>query len=340
MHQRSSRNHVFETLLFSLASLVLYHTVVGIPLFLVPLQIVATRRGVRSLATAVGAFFTMFVVIRFWPTIFSSTHALPDVLGAIEIGVVGVLLLGMIVMNVPLRRRPRQMVMILAATALAGAISLPAMAWISSMPAFQQSMDASLGEFSRMLSSLPAPVADARLAAVISLMSHPAQLRSLLEATLLRSMLAYYAIMLTFSWWAGQASANRGRALAGLPPVFQFSRFRMDAGWLWPMIAAGGLVLADLFFGISVWAYAAWNIGLVLLFLFGLQGMAIVRFLFEKHGVPRFFWFMLVAALVVIARQSDAGLFVVLVIPVLGISENWIRYRIPREAAPTEQERR
>jgi hypothetical protein len=96
------------------------------------------------------------------------------------------------------------------------------------------------------------------------------------------------------------------------------------------------LVLADLFFGISYWAYAAWNIGLVLLFLFGLQGMAIMLFIFEKHRVPRLFWFLLVGGLVVLAASPGAGLFIVLAVPVLGISENWIRYRIHREAAPTE----
>jgi uncharacterized protein YybS (DUF2232 family) len=95
-------------------------------------------------------------------------------------------------------------------------------------------------------------------------------------------------------------------------------------------------VLADLFFGIGGWAYVAWNVGLVLLFLFGLQGMAIIHFLFEKYKVPRLLWVLLVAGLVILAVSPGIGLFIVLVIPVFGISENWIRYRIPREAAPTE----
>jgi hypothetical protein len=156
------------------------------------------------------------------------------------------------------------------------------------------------------------------------------------EAYLLRSLLADYAVLLAFSWWAGQAAANRARALQGAVPRFRLSRFTLEAGWLWPLIGSGALVLADLFFGISAWAYAAWNIGLVMLFLFGLQGMAIVRFLFEKYRVPRLLWFLLVAGLVMLAASPGAGLFIVLLIPILGISENWIRYRIPRDAAPKE----
>jgi hypothetical protein len=340
MYQRSSSSTLIEILLFTLSSLLLYHTGVGFALFLVPLQIVATRRGIRSLVLAAVVFFAVFLVIRFWPTVFTSDHALPDVLGSIEIGVAGVLLLGMIVVNLPLRHRPRTLVMLLAATALAGAAALPAAVWLSGTPAFQRSMETLFTEVSKALSGVFAPAADTGAAAVFSQMLQPDRLRKMSEAYLLRSLLADYTVLIAFSWWAGQASANRGRALAGFPPVFKLSLFRMEAGWLWPLIASGALVLADLFFGISVWAYAAWNIGLVLLFLFGLQGMAIVLFLFEKYRVPRLLWFLLVVGLVILAASPGAGLFIVLAIPVLGISENWIRYRIPREAAPTEQEHR
>ncbi len=336
MYQRSSRGHYFEILLFTLSSLLLYHTGVGFVLFMVPLQIVASRRGIRSLALAAGAFFTVFVLIRLWPAIVSPNHALPDIMGTIEIGLAGVLLLGMIVVNLPLQRRPRTLVMLLAATGLAGAVTLPAAVWLSGTPAFQQSMNLLFAEVSKTLSSVVAPAADSGAAAFFTQMLQPDRLRRLAESYLLRSLLADYAVLLAFSWWAGQAAANRARALLGAAGGFRLSRFRLESGWLWPLIISGALVLADLFFGISYWAYAAWNIGLVLLFFFGLQGMAIVLFIFEKYRVPRLFWFLFVVGLVVVAASPGAGLFLVLAVPILGISENWIRYRIPREAAPTE----
>ena len=201
-------------------------------------------------------------------------------------------------------------------------------------------MEALFADVSKSLSGVFAPTADTGAAAVFLQMLQPDRLRKVSEAYLLRSLLADYMVLLAFSWWAGQASANRSRALAGFPPVFKLSRFRLEAVWLWPLIASGALVLADLFFGISVLAYAAWNVGLVLLFIFGLQGMAIVLFLFEKYRVPRLLWFLLIVGLVILAASPGAGVFIVLAIPVLGISENWIRYRIPAEAAPTEHERR
>jgi hypothetical protein len=336
MNQRPSGGHYFEILLFTLSSLVLYHTGVGFPFFLIPLQVVSSRRGIRSLAIAAGLFFLVFLLLRLWPAVFSRNHAFPDVMGTIEIGVAGVLLLGMIVVNLPFRGRPRTLVMILAATALAGVIALPAAVWLAGTPAFQQSMDSLFGEISRTLSSTFAASSDSAASAFFAQVLQPSRLRRMSEAYLVRSLLADFTVLISFSWWAGQAASRRARAPEGATASFRLSRFHLESGWLWPLIASGALVLADLFFGISFWAYAAWNIGLVLMFLFGLQGMAIILFLFEKHRVPRPLWFLLIAGLVILAMSSGVGLFVLCAIPVLGMSENWIRYRIPRKAAPVE----
>jgi len=273
--------------------------------------------------------------------VFSPSHALPDVLSAIEIAVAGVCLLGMLVVNLPLARRPRTRFRLLYAAGIAGAVLVPLGLAVSRMPAFHQSVDQLFAEVSRMLSTVFAPTADGGAASLFSQMVQPARLRAMTEATLLRSFLADFLVLLSFSWWAGQAAARRRTAFAGSVEGFRLSSFRLESGWLWPLILSGALVLADLFFGISrlglPWlAYAAWNVGLALLFLFGLQGMAIVMFMFEKYRLPRLLWFLLVVGIFVLAASPGAGVFIVLAIPVLGISENWIRLRIPRRAAPTE----
>lgn len=220
MYQKSWRGHYFEILLFTLSSLLLYHTGVGFVLFLVPLQIVASRRGIGSLALAAVAFFTVFVLIRLWPAIASPSHDLPDIMSTIEIGLAGVLLLGMIVVNLPLHRRPRTLVMLLAATGFAGAVTLPAAAWLSGMPAFQQSMNLLFAEVSKTLAGVVAPAADSGAAAFFLQMLQPDRLRRLAEAYLLRSLLADCAVLLAFSWWAGQAAAHGRAPCWALPPGF------------------------------------------------------------------------------------------------------------------------
>ncbi|MBE3129744.1 MAG: hypothetical protein IMZ54_03370, partial [Acidobacteria bacterium] len=61
------------------------------------------------------------------------------------------------------------------------------------------------------------------------------------------------------------------------------------------------------------------------------------RFLFEKHRLPRLLWFLLVVGLLVLAASPRANLFVVVAVPVFGISENWIRYRVRETAGADER---
>jgi len=314
----------------------LYHTGVGIVLFLVPLQVVASRRGLRGLLISAGIFMAVFLAIRFYPVLVNRGGSRPDILGSIEIGVVALLLLGMIAVSFPLRRRPRTLAMILAVTGAAGLVAVPFALWLPTQAGFQQSMANLFVEISKTLAGVFSPV-DSVGGSLLSSFLEPSKLRQMSEAYLLRSLVADYAMLLSFSWWAGQAAAARTAALFGVRPTFRFAEFRLVGWWLWPLIAAGALVLADLFFGISFLAYAAWNVGLVVLFLYGLQGMAILRFLFEKHGIPRLLWLLLLVVLAVLAASPRAGLFVILSVPVFGVSENWIRYRVPRSPVPTEK---
>ncbi|MGA2977516.1 MAG: DUF2232 domain-containing protein [Spirochaetia bacterium] len=337
MYKRSPGGQLLEILLFTLSSLVLYHTGVGIVLFLVPLQVVASRRGMRSLLAAAGIFLAVFLLIRFWPYFLSRGQTSPDVLVWLEMGMVALLLLGMVVINLPLQRRPRSLFMALAATAFAGIVAFPALLALSQSAAFQRSMDALFAEVAKTLSSIFAPAADGAAGSLVATLLEPARLRQLSEAVLLRSLLAGYAVLITFSWWAGQAAAARAPATFGVRPSFRFARFRLESWWLWPLIASGALILLDLFFGISAWAYAVWNIGIVLLFLYGLQGMAILWFLFDKYHLPRFLWLLLIVGFAILAASPSVGLFIILAVPLFGISENWIRYRIPREPAPKSE---
>jgi hypothetical protein len=334
MYQRSSGGRYLEILLFTLSSLLLYHTIIGFVLFLVPLQVMASRRGVRSLLAGVGVFYLVFIAIRFWPFIASRGESLPDMLILMEIGGVGFLLLGLVGVNIPFKKRPRTIVMLIAATAFAGVVGFPALLVLTRTEAFQQAMNNLFADTARILSAALAPAADGIGSSLLAPLLQPARLREIFQAFLARSLLADYMVLLTFSWWAGQAAAARAPAFFGIQPSFRFVRFRLESWWLWPLIASGALVLADLFFGISSWAFVGWNIGLVLLFLYGVQGMAIIWFLFDKYHLPRILWLLLVAGLLILAVSPGIGAIILVVVPILGISENWIRYRIPRDTAP------
>jgi hypothetical protein len=318
-----------EILLFTVASLVLFHTGVGIPLFLIPLQVVASRRGVSSLLAAAGLFLVGFVGIRLMPLLLGGS-GLPDILVYVPTGVLVLVLLGLVAVNLPQKRRPRTLALLAGAAAAAGIVFVSLGLWLSRNADFQASLEGLFAYVSKTLSGMFGP-ADAVAAAL-------QELRRMAVTWIPRGVVTGYMMLLAFSWWAGQAFAARSAAFAGTRPAFHFARFHLEGGWLWPLIASGALVLADLAFGISFWAYAAWNVALGVLFLYGLQGLAILRFLFEKHGLPRFLWLLLIAVVVLLSGNLDrVSVYVLIVLPAFGVSENWIRYRVPRGAAPAQK---
>ena len=332
MYQRSAGGRFLEIFLFTLSSLVLYHIGIGIGFFLIPLQIVASRRGEKSLLAACGMFVIVFLALRFVPFLGGALR--PDLLGDLEIGGVLLLLLGVVTVNLPVARGQRTLYWLLGASAAAGLISFPVAVWLAHSAEFQKSMADMFTSVSRMLTTWFASRDGAEDSILTSMLS-PASLRRMSEAYLSRTLLAIYFMLLSFSWWAGQIASARAQRQGAKAP-FHFAGFRLETFWLWPLIASCGLILADLFFHIASWSLVAWNVGLVIVFLYGLQGLAILRFLFEKHGLPRILWLMLIAAVAGLAASPRTGLFMMVALPAFGVSENWIRYRIPRKPDPVE----
>jgi hypothetical protein len=343
MLQKSARGRFLEISLFTLSSLVLYHVGnqigIGVVVFLVPLQVVASRRGAGSLFAVCGLFLLVFLALRLLPFLGGAWQ--PDILTIVETIFVLSLLFGLLIVNLPLLAPRRALFRLLGATAAAGLGAIPCTIWLSHSAQFQTEMSTLFTEASRMIVSLLSGgqgTADPALSAFLS----PDALRSMSGIVLSRSLLALYFGLLSFSWWAGQAFAARSTWPG--QQRFRFSGFRLESFWLWPLIGALALILADLFFGShsssawgdSVWQYVAWNVGFVLVILYGLQGLAILRFLFEKHGLPRLLWLILVVTLAILAGSPRSGAFVMVVLPAFGVSENWIRYRIVARREPNE----
>jgi hypothetical protein len=343
MLQRTAGGRFLELALFTLSSLVLYHVGnqvgIGVILFLIPLQVVASRRGEKSLLAACGLFLLVFFALRLLP--FLGGELKPGILTIVETVFVVFMLLSLLVVNLPALARLRVLVRLLGMTLVAGCAAIPLTIWLSRNAQFQGAMGTLFTEASRMITSLFTGGQETADSAITSLFS-PEAIRKMSEIVLSRSALALYFSLLSFSWWAGQASAFR--SFWPVQRKFHFAAFRLESSWLWVLIATLALILGDLFFGARLpggWMvtgvqYAAWNLGLVVVFLYGLQGLAIVRFLFEKNGLPRLLWLMLLVVLAVLAASPRVGLFVILALAAFGVSENWIRLRIaatkPHEA--------
>ena len=83
--------------------------------------------------------------------------------------------------------------------------------------------------------------------------------------------------------------------------------------------------------GIGAVRYAAWNIGLIGLFVFGMQGIGIIQTILDRRAVSRQIRVVISAGMVFMVFWPGVNLVVLIGLPVLGVSELWIHYRKERK---------
>ncbi len=322
-----------ETLLFAVSSLVLYSFGVGRAFFLVPLQVIAERRGPAGIAAA-GALGVLGLAAMRLAAMLPGPIAAGDLLPAgAEVAAFLLLAAGLAAANLPWGRA-RTLVRLLAATVAISAAAAPLVAALAASPEVRAVVDEVFAEASAMLRSV-FTTGDSVAGTVLDVLLVPATLKAVMREYLLHSFVPAIFAFLAFSWWAGSAAARRASPAGQTARSWRFAAFRLEAWWLWPLIASLALVLAVALLAdaasapawLAYASYPAWNAALLLLFLFGLQGLAILRFLLEKRGIARFLWPLLVAAVAAALATPRLNLAAAVVLPLFGASENWVRYR-------------
>ena len=98
--------------------------------------------------------------------------------------------------------------------------------------------------------------------------------------------------------------------------------------FVWVLIAALSLVLVDARFQPNpVLGYVGWNVFLIVMFLYGLRGMGLIRQMLEVRKVHPVVRFFLAFATVILLMHPRYGRVLLVGIPLVGISEIWIKYK-------------
>ena len=144
---------------------------------------------------------------------------------------------------------------------------------------------------------------------------------------LLRNYVFMFFVMLAGSLWFGNALGNRtsGRA------VRRLAGFRAPDWYVWPLISGWAVVLLDLITDVGLLKYFGWNLGLVMLFTFGMQAVGIIQHLLDRRNVSRGIRFVIVASMCIALFWPGLNLVVIVGLPGFGVSEIWIKYREPKE---------
>jgi len=143
-----------------------------------------------------------------------------------------------------------------------------------------------------------------------------------------------FFVMVYLNWHLGTRFARRtlfgAVRLAAFDDRLRNDNIRVPDYMLWPLIAGWGSVLLSVYVHIGFAEYIAWNLALVVGFLYGMQGIGIVQYLFRTKNLSRGLRYLVIIGAVVLLFVPGANLIVLVGFPLLGVSETWIHYRSRR----------
>ncbi len=345
MQRTSSRGEILEIIVFAIASFLLGSLETWAFFSFIPLQMIYMRRGQRALILSSALSFVLLMFVGAYYFIFRSDRdAVSALQYAAQLVPVLSLLAGIIVINLKALCMVRATVRLIFGSLVSGLCTLILYLGAMLFTEFPNAVLAFFTEISNNVRNLFA-ILDVELISSLAAFLEPTALMERVIFYMLRGYTFMYFLMLSFSWFVGGALASRMYfpGQGAIRP--RLSAFRLENWFLWPLIAAGALILLDKLIPIAIISAISWNIGLIFMFLFGIQGLAIVKFVFEKHRLPRIiwtlfmamicimlirtFWTLVLTGMKIMPFSADLNIVLIIAIPAFGVSENWIRYRIP-----------
>ncbi len=320
---------MIEALIFAAVSTLLYHLGMGFVLFLIPLQVVLIRKGRKSFAITLGLALTIIIIVKL--ILLGRTQdpaAAPFLL--VEIATVLSLMGGLVLIQLPelssdfeSYRFPR-VLRLLITTGAAGVLAVPVILYLRGNEEFILGMQEI---FSALASNLNRAFSEAEAFNLLS-GSGVFQAESLMQVSstfLLRSFLFDYFLLLTFSWWLGTVIG--ARTVGKSHGLSRVADFKLPDTYVWPLIVSLGLVLGTLLVPVEFLEILAWNSLLILVFLYGVVGLGILRFLLKKLKIPTGFRWLLILAIIILAMTPRINFIILILVPGLGVSETWLKYR-------------
>ena len=318
---------MIEALVFAAVSTLLYHLGMGFILFLIPLQVVLVRKGRKSFAISSGLALTLIIIVKL---ILLGRTQDPAAFLIVEIATALSLMGGLVLIQLPelssgfeKYRLPR-VLRLLITTGVAGVVSVPVILYLRGNEEFLLAMQEI---FSAFATNMNRAFSEAEAFNLLS-GSGMFQAESLMQISstfLVRSFLFDYFLLLTFSWWLGTVIG--ARTVGKKHGLTRVADFKLPDTYVWPLIVSLGLVLGTLLVPVEFLEILAWNSLLIMVFLYGVAGLGILRFLLKKLKIPVGFRWLLILAIIILAMTPRINFIILILVPGLGVSETWLKYR-------------
>lgn len=290
-------------------------------LFLVPLQILYHRRDMDSFLLSGGVVALGILVFALLRTRGVMSSELRRGLLVMELSLPVLLLGGMIWVNVGRARGFRGLYLLLMSTAGAALISIPVIMGLSGNMELTNLLTEQFEAVARGFQSgftRQESFESSVLAGVLA----PERMVEYTKMVFFKSYVFFYFILLTACRHIGELV--RMRIAGNYRRVLD--TFSLPDFFIWPLLAGWAGVLLDTWKSLGVFGYAFWNVGLVFLFLYGLQGIGVLRALFHRYRLPMFVRMFIGLVCIMLVARPGLNLIVFIGIPGLGVSELWVRY--------------
>ncbi len=325
---------------FLVSALLLRNSLVQIPVyftfFLIPLQVTYIRQGRETFLYSLVLSFVMLVVL--WVVLanaglanegLSGSSVFPEIEGfrgiitsfiSIQLLTIASLLGGLILINFYKQRRV--LYRLFLSTLAAGALGTIVILFLSRNSALVSGLESYFKEATKLIVGLYTDDTNIILPAELA---DPTLLVKAFWYYVISGFIFGYFVNLSIAWYVGSVLVNQSHGKAGRLTILK--KFKLPEFFIWPLIAAWSLVLlshlAKLPFVYSLFL----NVGLIFLFLYGIQGLSIIQHLLAKYNISGRWKILLLLVMFMVLFFPPIAIAIFIIVPGVGVSEIWIKYR-------------
>ncbi|MDC7126094.1 MAG: hypothetical protein PQJ46_11045 [Spirochaetales bacterium] len=293
-------------------------------LFTVPLYALYYSKGVRDLLIATGSTIVLMFLITIWKTSSVADTDLKEALIIIEMLIPVLLMLGMffIIDIIPALSGLRRLYRLFIATGVAVIVAIPVFRILINNNNFTDVIESQMN----MLAGVMTGSNDSSFESeVVQSYLGEEGFWGYMKRFYMKSAAALYFLLLMIVTRISDMLLFRFKQ----QPLLMLIDFTVPEILLWPTLLVSLGMLVEVFNLVSLGAVSPfiWNIGFILLFLYGLQGFAILRTVFLKFKLPMSLRFMIEMIIIMILLIPGINYIVIIGLPVFGASETWIKLR-------------
>ncbi|MBR4375678.1 MAG: DUF2232 domain-containing protein [Spirochaetia bacterium] len=313
-----SKRDYIGALIASCISVFAYQTGFFFFLFLVPLQLLLFRSGLKVARVAVLGVGIALVYLGIKHTAFGNGDVRGYLL-LVELVIPFLLLGGFLLENGFFGNLGGVLLNALLATAMTALVSI-AVLQVLNNEAFIAYYKAQFAEMFNILKSALAGSSDIDLIPMMD-MDVDTMLVHVSSVFYKGFLFAYFCILFlsyTFALSVERLTKHEAGIITVMIPDY----------FVWVLIAALSLVLIDARFQPNpVLGYVGWNVFLIVMLLYGLRGLGLIRQMLEVRKVHPVVRYFIAFATVILLLHPRYGRVLLVGIPLIGISEIWFKYK-------------